>query len=275
MERLATDPACIDSLHSIEACVAENLEIISDAAKSYRMQIFRKIVLQEGDAPVLVEQRPLRLGIYPLAADPMHWGHILVGLSAVASLKLDKVVYIIAGTDVRKPSMSSADSRHRLGRAVIEVFHPLFEYSSLALHSALDGEANCGRLLKLNARQPMVAFYIAGRDHYRRTTLSGEDDTIAKLERVSVANQENSHRRQTLSAAFVAREGILDEERDVHTFLNVRTLPAVPFSFSSTAARKALCKDSDCVALVAVPYPCLLEMRSNGLYTHRGECIEE
>ena len=100
----------------------------------------------------------------------MHWGHILVALSAMAASKLDKVVFVIAGSDPRKPSMTSEETRHHLGRSVIEMFHPLFAYSPLALGTDLDGETNLARLLKLNSHQPMDVFYIAGGDHYRRQT---------------------------------------------------------------------------------------------------------
>ena len=161
MERWATDPECHDNLRSIADSVAERLSAILELAESGRIQLFRRLVLAEGDEPAPVEERPLRLGIYPLAANPMHWGHILVGLSAMASLRLDKVVFIIAGEDSRKPSMTSAETRHRLARSAIETFNPLFEYSPLALHTSLDGETNCGRLLALNADQPLEAFYIS------------------------------------------------------------------------------------------------------------------
>jgi nicotinic acid mononucleotide adenylyltransferase len=272
MERWATDPSCLDSLHSISAYLIERLKIISDLAKSGSIRIFRHVVLEERDEPVPVEERPLRLGIYPLAANPMHWGHILVGLSAMAWLRLDKVVFIVAGTDSRKPSMTSAETRHRLSQSAIETFRPLFEYSPLALHTGLDGETNCGRLLTLNMRQPLDAFYIAGWDHYRRTTPQGEDDTVAKLEKLVAAGMADSSSRHKLSAVFVARDGAFPEQEEVHTSLSIHLLPPVPFSFSSTSARQALCYDADCMALVSVPYSCLLEIKRDELYASKSDC---
>lgn len=213
MERWATDPECRDNLRSIADCVAERLSAISELTESGRIQLFRRLRLSESDESVPVEERPLRLGIYPLAANPMHWGHILVGLSAMASMKLDKVIFIIAGEDSRKPSMISTETRHRLARSAIETFNPLFEYCPLALHTGFDGETNCGRLLTLNASQALEAFYIAGSDHYRRTTPKGEDDTIAKLERIVTAQVSTGDGHQQLSTVFVAREGTSRDRR--------------------------------------------------------------
>ena len=170
MAQWAPDIACRSCLESILACAQEHFSIISELATTARIRPFSQIVLAEGAPPVPIEEQLLRIGVYPLAANPLHWGHILVGLTAIASLSLDKVIYLIAGKDSRKPSLLPEQTRHHLGRSVIETFHPLFAYSPLALGTELDGETNLGRLLKLNAHQPMEAFYIAGADHYRRTT---------------------------------------------------------------------------------------------------------
>ena len=37
-------------------------------------------------------RRPLRLGVYPTAGNPLHWGHLLGGLAAMERFRLDKVV---------------------------------------------------------------------------------------------------------------------------------------------------------------------------------------
>ncbi len=193
----------------------------------------------------------------------------------MASLRLDKVVFVIAGTDCRKPSMLPAEIRHRLGRSVIETFDPVFAYSSLALHTGYDGETNFGRLLCLNSRQRMEAFYIAGADHYSRANTQGEPDTIEKLERVVEEQEKAGNSLHTISAVFIDRRGVDREQGHVATSLKVRILPALPLSFSSTAARHALCKEAFCEALISLPYSCLLEIRKSGLYAGKRECAEE
>ncbi len=144
MAQRAPDTACRSCLESILACAQESFSIISELATTACIRPFSQIVLAEGGLPVPIEEQPLRIGVYPLAANPLHWGHILVGLTAIASLTLDIVVYLIAGKDSRKPFLLPEQTRHHLGRSVIETFHPLFAYSPLALGTELDGETNPG-----------------------------------------------------------------------------------------------------------------------------------
>jgi len=95
---------------------------------------------------------------------------------------------------------------------------------------------------------------------------------MEKLERVV---RENGNPRHRITAVFVNREGSPQAPQSVETFLDVHILPQIPFSFSSTAARKALCEDAFCVALVSLPYSCLLEIRTGGMYAGKADCTEE
>ncbi len=259
----ATDSSCHGCLHRIAASVEERLEAIAGLAEADRIRPFCRIVLDEGGEQAPLVPRSVRIGVYPIAANPMHWGHVLVALMALETLKLDKIVFVIAGDDRRKPSMLPAEARHHLGRSVVEAFRPLFSYSPLALGTDLDGEANFARLLALNPYQPMDAFYIAGADHYRRTTDQGEPDTIQKLEQVVARHASTRH---SISAVFVRRRGVPRRREQVVTSVNVHVLPPIPFTFSSTSVRQALVNDESCEALVSLPYSCLLEIRTRGLY---------
>jgi hypothetical protein len=82
--------------------------------------------------------RALRIGFFPVSADPFHWGHLLIGLSAMARFTLDKVIYVLSGSDERKPGMTPPGIRHPMGRSILNLFTPLFDYSSAALESDLD-----------------------------------------------------------------------------------------------------------------------------------------
>jgi len=145
MAQWATDPSCHDCLHSIAANANEHFTAIEGLAGSEQIRPLCQIMLSEGDSSVLVEERPLRVGVYPLAANPLHWGHVLLGLSTMASMRLDKVVFVIAGTDSRKPSLLSAETRHRLGRSVIETFDPVFAYSSWhCTHALTERQTSAG-----------------------------------------------------------------------------------------------------------------------------------
>jgi nicotinic acid mononucleotide adenylyltransferase len=270
-EQWAADLTFRDRLSSIGARLDQLLTTISELARLDQIRPFRQIALAEGDKPTPIEDRTVRIGFYPLAANPLHWGHILVGLTAIASISLDKVVFVIAGADSRKPSMLSADARHRLGRSVIEKFHPLFAYSPLALGKDLDGETNFGRLLSLNPGQRMEAFYVAGADHCRRTTAQGQPDTIRKLERVVEEERRAGRTLHTVSAVFVDRAGEEGRQKEVTTSLKMHFLPPIPFSFSSTATRQALRKEASSEALMSLPYSCLLEIQEGALYAGNDE----
>src|SRR3989304_2178121 len=56
--------------------------------------------------------RPLRLGVFPIAANPLHWAHLMSGLAAMERFCLDKIMFVIAGSDPRKPNLASAILGH-------------------------------------------------------------------------------------------------------------------------------------------------------------------
>jgi len=75
------------------------------------------------------------------------------------------------------------------------------------------------------------AFYIAGADHYRRTTARGDPDTIQKLESIVEKQKKTTRGLHTISAVFLDREGIAEEQGKVATFLKVHVLPRCPSFF--------------------------------------------
>jgi nicotinate-nucleotide adenylyltransferase len=188
------------------------------------------------DATPPATRRRLRVGIYPVAGDPLHWAHLLIGLQAIAELKLDKVVFVLAGDDPRKPSMTKASVRHPLGRAVLDTFKPFFAYSDLAVGTDYDGETNLFRLLALNPEQKMKAYYLVGDDHYHVKNASGGDDTIPKLEKNRFRPEMGfDAEKHEVSVAVIEREGL---KETVPTALDVSFLPPIEFEASSTAVRK-------------------------------------
>ncbi|MBI2363020.1 MAG: hypothetical protein HYV15_06530, partial [Elusimicrobia bacterium] len=187
------------------------------------------------DRAAAVQPRELRVGVYPVAADPFQWAHLLIGLRAMAAFRLDKVVYVLAGDDPRKPSMTPVSARHPMGRAVLDQFAPLFEYSAIAVGTTDDGGTNICRMLALNKRQRMKAFYLVGGDHYRLKDKNGRDDTLPKIEKrlkdPASGHDPVNHR---VEAAFIAREGM---DAHVPTSVEVHFLPNMSFDASSTLVR--------------------------------------
>jgi protein tyrosine phosphatase len=85
------------------------------------------------DKPKKAVKKIHRIGFYPVAANPFHWAHLLIGLWAMTEFKLDKVIFLIAGFDPRKPDLVPMAIRHAMGKEVLKNFDPLFEYSPIAI----------------------------------------------------------------------------------------------------------------------------------------------
>jgi hypothetical protein len=170
--------------------------------------------------------RPLRIGYFPVAADPLHWPHLLTAFEAMAALELDKVVFIVAGRDARKPDLTAVELRHPMAKATLALFKDFFAYSDIALqqgsnnpadpsqlsdNGANDGETNVYHDLARNNHLEITAFYLVGSDHFNWTVDKGGkilDDTVKKIQEnmqkpnLSFAAAEGRHR---LVAAFIAR----------------------------------------------------------------------
>ncbi len=181
-------------------------------------------------------KRELRVGVYPVAADPFQWGHLLIALRAVEAFRLDKVIFVLAGDDPRKPNMTKADFRHPMGQAVLEKFAPFFQYSSIAVGTQYDGETNIFRILRLNPEQKMQAFYLVGGDHYRLKDKNGNPDTLPKLEtKIKDPQLGFDGSLHAVKAVFIKREG---SDEHVPTTIDTYFLPEVPFDASSTLVRE-------------------------------------
>jgi nicotinic acid mononucleotide adenylyltransferase len=209
--------------------------------------------------------RALRIGFFPVSADPFHWAHLLIGLSAIARFKLDKIVYIISGYDARKPDITSPTIRHPMGRSILNLFTPLFDYSSAALESDLDGESSLFKILASHQARRINAFYIAGADHGRRFDPdAGQPDTVQKIEehvrRKMYGFDSKKHR---ISMIFVKR-GVA--KCSVETRSNVSCMPGVPFEASSSAIRRALAGREKIDRLALIPHTAYLYIKALGLY---------
>lgn len=193
----------------------------------------RTVRLSETD-PEPADDAHARIGVYPVAADPFQWGHLLIALRAVGELGVDKVVFVLAGDDPRKPAMTPVVTRHPMGREVLDAFSPFFAYSPIAVGTTLDGETNIFRILALNPGRRVDAWYMVGDDHYRLVDKKGNPDTLPKLERNFAADMGHSPTLHALKVAFIKRE-LPGEE--VPTSLEVRFLDHVGFDASSTQVR--------------------------------------
>lgn len=212
------------------------------------------IAIHATDYPKSFYNKALRIGVYPISANPIHWGHLLVALSAIAHYSLDKVVFIIAGDDPRKSHLAPCQWRHYLSDRILDRFHPLLAYSNIARNWQFDGETNIFRFLALNPFQKIDAFYIVGTDHYfRRDPKKKEKDTVQKLEEnIQQKIHGFNDLMHSISIIFARRRG--GSDIPVATDLNAGFIPALSFDASSTMIREALNKLSKSRALALLPY---------------------
>ena len=190
-------------------------------------------------APTPVD-RAVRLGVYPVQGNPLHWGHLLCALAAVGDLRLDRVAFVVQGIDARKrwASARTQRDRHTLASRVLDLLDPLAAYSAIGRGNRELGEDNVFRLLRLNAGQRLVAYYLVGGDHYRRADVDGEPDTLARLER-NAADPRLAFdaERHELRVAFLARGR---RGPRVPTTLPVTFVPEVLEASSSTVRQGGL-----------------------------------
>lgn len=211
------------------------------------------------------DEPSLRLGFFPTAANPLHWMHLIGGLSAMSHLQLDKVIYVIAGSDCRKTNLLPAVTRHLMAARVLNAFSPFFACTPISMESSLPGEVNIFRLLQLNRGLKIQAFYIAGTDHCRRSDpVTGEPDTLQRLEDgVRSKLYGFDERRHSLSAVF------LDRGHPAHapdTFLNVHFIDRLPLHTSSTRIRDAISGRGPSRVLTGIPFTTFATIRALELY---------
>jgi nicotinic acid mononucleotide adenylyltransferase len=212
-----------------------------------------------------------RIGVFPTAANPLHWGHLVGGLAAMERFHLDKVYYVIAGHDPRKPTMAPAGVRHSIAREVLRLFEPLFEYSPVALGNEDPGEINVFRIVSSGAR-PLHAFYLAGSDHYHRlTSRAGSPDTIQRLE-TGVHHRIHGFdpRVHGLSAIFLDRGNPVDP---IESDLDIRWIKGLPLQSSSTKIRGALNGSEPLCELAALPFSAYCAICAHGMYPLSADCV--
>jgi nicotinic acid mononucleotide adenylyltransferase len=209
--------------------------------------------------------RTLRVGIYPVAANPFHWAHLLIGLSALVRFRLDNIIYVISGSDPRKPALAPAEIRHLIGEEVLKIFAPFFSYSSIALENDCDGEMNLFKIVSLNPDQSIDLFYIVGADHYHRVNpRTGQADTLQKLEGISADETYYFNPSlHSISAIFIERG---TRDYTVETDIPVAFIPGMPFAASSTMIREAFQGNRPVQTLALLPCTAFNYVDAFGLY---------
>lgn len=124
-----------------------------------------KAKLHETQIQARVRSRRLKIGLFPSTLNPIHWGHLLIGLQCVARLQLDMMVFLVHGEIKHKvfPKNSPPDwQRHQLAKEALEHWNPLFRYSDVALSNSKKGEESLHDFRRLNASHELDLYCIWG-----------------------------------------------------------------------------------------------------------------
>jgi hypothetical protein len=273
MREVLGEPALEPDFASLAQSVISPLSHIGHLVMEGRSMPWVRVKHSAGDHPVPPVHREVRLGVFPVAANPLHWAHLLGGLLTIEALALDKVIYVVAGNDFRKLDMAPAEARHAMARSLLRLFHPLFEYSSIALGDSSSGEENLFRILGMNPLQPIHAYYIAGSDHYHRYDPATRDpDTLGKIEE-GIARAANGldSRIHRISVVFLEREHVAEE---IPTSLDVLWVRGLPVQTSSSSIRRAFSDREQRKKLCTLPFTAYMSICGDRLYSSKDFCEE-
>ncbi len=151
-------------VEAIRTEASELLRLVESAVHEGTIIPGVPIRLSAAEPPAPVTRSAIRVGVYPVVADPLHWGHVLDGLAAAANLALDAVVYVVLDQASDGPTVFSRELRHEMARRLLDMFAPLLRYSSVAAGTRHDGPEALFDLLDLNPRQMIEVCYLAAMD---------------------------------------------------------------------------------------------------------------
>jgi len=219
------------------------------------------------------DNRLMKIGYFPTAADPLHYAHLLTAFEILAESELDKIVFIVGGEDKRKPNLTPYAIRKPMALRALNIFKDFFAFSDIANlgnNFQNDGELNMFLDLKRNINKKITASYIVGSDHFNYTIEKDgveQDDTLKKLSD-NVNKFASELPNHTINAIFIARnEGeITDEKLKIAREQIKNRYPInviVPsLSFSSTALRDGFAMKY----LIMIPTVTFDDVKQNKLY---------
>jgi uridine kinase len=119
-------------------------------------------------------QRTLNVGFWPLAANPITRGHLVVPARVMAALNLDFVVFRSQGKisykSLRACEQVSAAERFTMMQEAIDPYFPFFRPTGIGLSEddEREGSLHMYDFLKLNPQQPLNIFYMLGAENQER-----------------------------------------------------------------------------------------------------------
>jgi hypothetical protein len=194
-----------------------------------------RLRMSPDDAPLPPSPSIVRVGVFPLSANPIHWGHLLSGLSVMARARLDKIIYVIGRDSSPDAQLYPEELRRGAAAEAIALFQPLFTLVPASAGKTLSGPASFFRLLALNGPQAMEAFYIFGYESDRPVSMKDSIETPGNEGgRNAMGHNERMH------SVSIVRIDAEPEERSSPENPRLLAIPSPLPCASSAAVRAAL-----------------------------------
>ena len=168
----------------------------------------------------------IKVGIFPIAANPVHWGHLEPGLRAMAQQDLDQIVIVVQGDDYRKPILRKTEqARHEMVREYLEQnFGGLIVYSDWSRGNENIGEETIQEIMLANQGRPgrVEYHYLVGNDHKHFYAPAGdskdkEGNVISRSPKLSKEREVEAKERNISPEELVAElkaQGV--EDKDIY-----------------------------------------------------------
>ncbi len=222
-------------VEEIQVRIRALLRRIGGLISAQKINPWARIRLSAAESPIFPSSNVPRIGVFPLAANPIHWGHLLTGLSVMAHARLDKVLYVIAPDSSRSEDLYPEEMRRSSAAEAIALFLPLFSLVPAFPGKPAGGPASFFRLLGLNAQQVMETFYIRAEEGDAPGSAPMTVEALMKESRVTSAAHDG--RLHHVSLICVGGNG---EGNQAPGPVRTLTVPAPLPDVSSEAVRAAL-----------------------------------
>ena len=138
--------------------VKATLDLIADKieAKDIDPSVMENIRLSQADiknrGPAERIQGEARIGLFPVAANPIHWGQLVAALKEMAEQNLSGVVFVLQGPgDTDKPEVElTMAERLEMAKAMLGEFGGIFKASTISYETRGRGEKTVFDLIGLN-----------------------------------------------------------------------------------------------------------------------------
>ena len=125
----------------IQALSRGFLHRIARLVSSSQINPWTRVRLSPADPPLQPSPRSVRLGVFPMPANPLHWGHLLSALAVMADMGLDKVVFVIEQDPASNGDLFPEEIRRGAAAQAILGFQPFFTLVPASAGRTVSGPA--------------------------------------------------------------------------------------------------------------------------------------